>query len=94
MKKKKQKNTCTVNMLKNVFVNCQQHNYFVLLFVLFCIKITEKLPKKGKECCFKRVFLVSLQSWFPNTIQYLRSLADQPCNIDAELETPCQHHVL
>lgn len=85
---------------KTSFVNCQQHKYFVLLFVPFCKKKmkkknnNQKKTKRERVCCFKRVFIVPLQSWFPNTVQYMRSLADQPCNIDAELEIPCQHHVL
>lgn len=48
-----------------------------------------KKKKKGKKVsCFKRVFVVPLQSWFPNTVEYVRSLADQWCNIDAGLALP------
>lgn len=84
------KNNCTVIKLKRLFVNCQQHKYFVLLFVPFSIK-TEKIEQKRERvCCFERVFLVPLQSWFPNTVQYIRNLADKSCNIEAELACPCQ----
>lgn len=51
------------------FVNCQQHKYFVLLFVPFCKKIKKRKKKRERICCFERVFIVPLQSWFPNTVQ-------------------------
>lgn len=71
------------------FVNCQRHKYFVLLFVPFCKKMKKKKKKKkeGKESVVsKRVF--------PNTVQSMRSLADRPCNIDAEPGLPVSTHVL
>lgn len=70
-KKKAEKKRLHSYQVKRLFyVNCQQHKYFVLLFVPFCKKtMGEKEEKKGRVCCFRRVFIVPLQSWFPNTVQ-------------------------
>lgn len=59
--KKAEKNNCTVIESKDFFVNCQQHKYFVLLFVPFCKKKKmlgkKKKKKKGKESVVSSVCL-------------------------------------
>lgn len=59
-KKKAEKIIAQLSSQKTFFVNCQQHNYFVLLFVPFCKKIMEKQSKKqnkGKESVVSSVCL-------------------------------------
>lgn len=48
------------------FCNRQQHKYFVLLFVPFLYQKQKREKKKRKEVNVFNVFLVPLQSWFPN----------------------------
>lgn len=59
-KKKSRKKDCTVIESRDFFyVNCQQHKYFVLLFVPFCKKTTGKKEEKkgGEECVVSDVCL-------------------------------------